>query len=87
MLLGGARPRKHELREGQRRSSRHFAVLTLMADIREGSAAERMNTLMADIRALGHVPRSTPGLRGEYALAGRLREAKRQRLLSASQLA
>ena len=48
-----------------------------------------MNTLMADIRALGRVPvlSREEGRGDEYALAGRLREAKRQDLLSESQLA
>ena len=45
-----------------------------------------MDTLMADIRALGRLPRRKEGLGDEYALACRLREAKRQRLLSESQL-
>ncbi len=48
---------------------------------------ERMDTLMADIRALGRVPRRKKGLGDEYALANRLREAKRQGLLSESELA
>ena len=46
-----------------------------------------MNTLMADIRALGHVPRATASLGEEYKLAVRLREAKRHDHLSAAQLA
>ena len=46
-----------------------------------------MNTLMAQIRALGHLPRQTPGLGDEHSLAIRLRNAKNKNLLSASQLA
>ena len=49
--------------------------------------AERMNTLMAEIRALGHVPRATPSLGEEYKLAVRLREAQRLGRLSEAQLA
>ena len=49
VLLGGARPRKHERGRVGGASSRHFAVLTLMGDIHEGSVAERMEILMAEI--------------------------------------
>ena len=49
--------------------------------------SERMNTLMAQIRALGHLPRKNPGLGDEYALACRIHTAKGRGLLSASQLA
>ena len=46
-----------------------------------------METLMADIRALGRLPRREKCHGDESALANRLREAKRQRRLSESQLA
>ena len=46
-----------------------------------------MNFLMDEIRAFGRVPRLTEGLGAEYALACRLREAKRQGHLSESQVA
>ena len=46
-----------------------------------------MTTLVAEVRALGHLPRLTEGLGAEYALACRLREAKRQGHLSESQVA
>ena len=46
---------------------------------------ERMNTLMAEIRALGHIPRQKRG--AEDALSQRLYRAKRKSLLSESQLA
>ena len=49
--------------------------------------ADRIFTLMAEIRALGHDPRLGNGLGRECALARDLREAKRQCLLSQSQLA
>ena len=48
---------------------------------------ERMITLMAQIRALGHLPRKTRGLGDEYSLALRLGIAKSRSLLSESQLA
>ena len=48
-------------------------------------AAARMNTLMAEIRALGHIPRQKRG--AEDALSQRLYRAKRKSLLSESQLA
>ena len=54
---------------------------------RELSTAQRMETLMAEIRALGHIPRRQPRLADEYALASRLHDAKRKSLLSESQLA
>ena len=44
-------------------------------------ASERMNTLMVEIRSLGHIPR------GNNSLSHRLRYAKRKRQLSESQLA
>ena len=46
-----------------------------------------METLMAEIRALGHLPREIPGLGDEYNLARRLRKAKTDGRLSAAQLA
>jgi len=46
-----------------------------------------MNTLMAEIRAFGRFPRRIQGLGDEYALANRVRKAKRHSLLSESQLA
>ena len=46
-----------------------------------------MNTLVAEIRALGHLPRRTVGLGAEYLLAGRMRQAMRQGHLSESQVA
>ena len=55
-------------------------IETLMAKI-----PERMNTLMAEIRALGHIPRHKRG--AEDALSQRLYYAKRKRQLSESQLA
>ena len=42
---------------------------------------------MADIRAFGRLPRRTHGNKAEYELADRLRRAKRQDLLSESQVA
>ena len=42
---------------------------------------------MAEIRALGHIPRQTAGLGEETALACRLKYAKSKNLLSESQLA
>jgi len=50
-------------------------------------AAPRMLFLMADIRALGRLPRLTPGRQDEYRVACRLREARRMGHLSADQLA
>ena len=43
-----------------------------------------MDTLMAQIRALGHIPRKTAGLWDEYWLARRLQYAKSKNLLSES---
>ena len=54
---------------------------------RQVRTAGLMDTLMAEIRALGHIPRRQPGLGDEYSLAIRLRNAKGKRLLSGSQLA
>ena len=45
----------------------------------------RMEKLMAEIRALGRIPRLTPG--ANFAMAQRLRAAKRRNQLSESQLA
>ena len=45
----------------------------------------RMDTLMAEIRALGHIPRQSPG--AENALSQRLYIAKRNGQLSESELA
>ena len=42
---------------------------------------------MADIRALGYLPRKTQALGDEYALANRFQNAKDRSLLSESQLA
>ena len=42
---------------------------------------------MADIRALGYLPRKTQALGDEYALASRFQHAKDRSLLSESQLA
>ena len=42
---------------------------------------------MADIRALGYLPRKTQALGDEYALASRFQHAKDRGLLSESQLA
>ena len=53
----------------------------------EERAAPRMLFLMADIRALGRLPRLTPGRQDEYRVACRLREARRMGHLSADQLA
>ena len=49
--------------------------------------AERMDALMTEIRALGHIPRQTKSLGDERSLAQRLRNAKSKNLLSESQLA
>ena len=51
------------------------------------STAQRMENLMADIRALGYLPRKTQALGDEYALASRFQHAKDRGLLSESQLA
>ena len=48
-------------------------------------AAERMDVLMTEIRALGRIPRWAG--RAEKAVSQRLEYAKRNNLLSASQLA
>ena len=50
-------------------------------------AAERMNTLMAEIRALGHIPRCSKRGSVENRLYGRLNKAKVRGKLSESQLA
>ena len=50
-------------------------------------AAERMDALMTEIRALGHIPRRTKSLGDERPLANRLPIAKSKSLLSESQLA
>ena len=49
--------------------------------------AERMDALMTEIRALGHIPRHSTALRDERSLARRLLKAKSKNLLSKSQLA
>ena len=63
-----------------------YAAVPPVAE-RMARVAERMNTLMADIRALGHLPRITRSLGDESRLARRLREATRQGQLSEAQLA
>ena len=75
--------RKRELSESQ------LAELAELpgGESREVRTAARLDTLMAEIRALGHNPRWRPGLRDEYLLAARLRNAKSSSLLSESQLA
>ena len=80
----------YRLREAKRQrllSPSQLAELAELPSAAEMRAAERVATLMPDIRALGHVPRTTPGLQEENTLARRLREAKRKRVLSESQLA
>jgi len=47
---------------------------------------ERALSLMADIRKLGHLPRRGPGHEAEHALADRLKNAKRDKILSHSQM-
>ena len=59
--------------------------LTELAEL-PGSES-RMDTLMAEIRALGHIPRDRPAHREEYNLLCRLRYAKARRQLCESQLA
>ena len=49
--------------------------------------AARHDTLMAQVRALGHIPREIAGLGDEYWPAKRLQYAKRKNLLSETQLA
>ena len=57
-----------------------------LAELAELQGSEsRMDTLMAQIRALGHIPRPSRGT--ESALSQRLYRAKRKRQLSESQLA
>ena len=98
-------PRKHkdEYTLAQRlgtATSRRLLSETQLAELAELPAynwlevrtAQRMETLMADIRALGHIPRDRKTRRQgpdvvETALAHRLNHAKRKRLLSESQLA
>ena len=63
------------------------AARSVAAERKLAQRPERMNTLMAQIRALGHLPRKTPGLGDEYALACRFHTAKDRGLLSESQLA
>ena len=46
-----------------------------------------MNTMMAEIRELGRLPRFKGHDRAEYSLASRLREARHNRYLNESQLA
>ena len=69
--LSGSRSREPVLR----------AASSASAERKLAQRPERMNTLMAQIRALGHIPR------GNNSLSHRLRYAKRKRQLSESQLA
>ena len=64
-----------------------LAELAAMPTSREVVRATRMDILMAEIRALGHIPRVTKGLGNEYALDFRWRYAKANGQLSESQLA
>ena len=98
-------PRKHkdEYMLAQRlgsAKSRRLLSETQLAELaelpaynwREVRTAQRMETLMADIRALGHIPRDRKTRRQgpdvvETALAHRLNHAKRKSQLSESQLA
>ena len=80
------------LRKAQQQSLLSESQLAELAELsgcesREVRTAARLDTLMAEIRALGHIPRWRPGLRDEYLLAARLRNAKSSSLLSESQLA
>ena len=75
--------RLHDAKGKGHLSESQLAELAEMpaSDLRE----ERAAALMAEIRALGHIPRWTPG--AESALSHRLYYAKRISLLSESQLA
>ena len=83
--------RLHQARYGNLLSESQLAELAefgvALAEFQRSVAANPGDTLMAEIRALGHVPRSTPGLGQENTLASRLRRAKRKGVLSDSQLA
>ena len=90
--LGDERALAERLRSAKRNSLLSESQLAELAEMaaaesreREVRAAGRMDSLMAEIRALGHIPRDTPG--ADCALAQRLAYARRQRLLSESQLA
>ena len=76
-----------QLPELRSRESALPAARSASAERKLAQRPERMNTLMAQIRALGHLPRKNPGLGDEYALACRFHTAKGRGLLSASQLA
>ena len=56
-----------------------------LAEFERSAVAERMDSLMAEIRALGYLPRMRANLREEYALAVRLKWARQLRQLSGSQ--
>ena len=70
---------------GNRLSESQLAELEQLEPV--DASAARMDTLMQEIRALGHLPRGTPGLGEEAKLYDRLKKAKAKTLLSASQLA
>ena len=65
-------------------SETQFAALAEVPGSREVLGAARVDTLVSEIRALGHIPRWRPD---EYSLAQRLLYAKSNNLLSESQLA
>ena len=65
-------------------SETQLAALAEVPGSREVLGAARVDTLMSEIRALGHIPRWRPD---EYSLAQRLLYAKSKNLLSESQLA
>ena len=83
------------LRHFQRKellSASQLAELTQMptsenAERSEGAATQRAEALMEKIRALGHLPRRSKEYGEEGALANQLRQAKKVKHLSASQLA
>ena len=74
--------RKHLLSQSQLAELETMPKQVVRADV-----AERMNSLVAQIRELGHVPRRTKFDEKENDLAQRLKEANRQNLLSESNLA
>ena len=85
-------PRDHRglaqrVRRALRQSLLSDSQLAELAQLQELHQRERMDPLIAEIRALGHIPRETRAHSEESKLGYRLRYAKAISLLSESQLA
>ena len=84
--LGNRLENAKRYRHLSRAQLREIAALPRPQTARSLAVEERTNTLMDDIRRLGHLPRSSRKLGHEYTVAIRLREARRGGHLTEAQL-